>query len=332
MQYKLVQWYNQNKRDLPWRNYSTPYTRFVSEIMLQQTRVDTVIPYFNNFIDKFPDLITLSNASEDDLYKAWQGLGYYSRVRNMQTCAKQIIERYNGIFPDDVKDLESLKGIGPYTSRAIASMAYNIKVGAIDGNALRILSRVYLIEENIQLNSTKKRIQEIADHLIQDVSPASFNQGLMDLGATICLPKNPKCNMCPLVDDCLAYKSNKTDVLPINIKKVNIKHQYFYTCVITYKNKIYIYKNKNGLLKNLYGFVQYETKDKDEFITMLTKDYKPKTITYLDEVKHVFSHRIYHMKVVHVELDYEIKDMVESINDFPVSTCHLKVYKVFKKG
>ncbi len=331
----IVQWYQQNKRDLPWRRTSNPYYIWISEIMLQQTRVDTVIPYYLRFIDMFPTIEDLAKANQDNLYKAWQGLGYYSRVKNMQAAANQIINQYQGRFPATIKELEGLKGIGKYTSRAIASIAFDEHCAAIDGNALRIFSRLYEIDENVLSTKTNKHIQELADTLIQSVDPSSFNQGLMDLGATICLPKSPNCSDCPLSFYCQSCLHHTTDKYPILIKKTKIKTIAYITAIITYQDHLLLIKNEEGLLSNLYGCVQYPASSIEEFKQQFFKDYHIPIHgeTYIGMVKHQFTHRRWEMEVYHFHIDALPKAMYPYDDHLPISTAHIKVLRMYaKKG
>ncbi|HEU4964251.1 MAG TPA: A/G-specific adenine glycosylase, partial [Bacilli bacterium] len=193
---RLLAWYEQHKRDLPWRRQRDPYAIWVSEVMLQQTRVETVIPYWLNFMEKFPTIEALAQAPEADILKAWEGLGYYSRVRNLQKAAQAVVERYGGIVPDQLDEMRSLPGVGPYTAGAVLSIAYDRDVPAVDGNVFRVLSRIFLIEEDIMKPKTRPLFEDLAEYLIPPGRAASFNQGLMELGATVCIPKNPRCETC----------------------------------------------------------------------------------------------------------------------------------------
>ena len=185
----LISWYNDEKRDLPWRQTSNPYYIWVSEVMLQQTRVDTVIPYYNRFITKYPTMNSLATADEDELLKMWEGLGYYSRARNLQAGVREVVEKYDSKVPENRKEISTLKGVGPYTAGAVLSIAFGIPEHAVDGNVMRVLSRLLLIEEDITIPRTKRIFEEVIMELIDHQDPSSFNQGLMELGATICTPR-----------------------------------------------------------------------------------------------------------------------------------------------
>lgn len=328
----LVSWYQIHKRDLPWRKTKDPYAIWISEIMLQQTQVQTVIPYYQNFLAHFPNVSALATADLEQVYKCWEGLGYYSRARNLQTAAKQIMTDFHGIFPSTYEDLIKLKGIGPYTAAAIASIAFSRPKGAVDGNVLRIISRIYQSEQNIALPKTKQSIQDICDKLILAVDPSSFNQGLMDLGATICKPHQPLCDKCPLKDYCLSYKNQKQELLPINIKKVNHQTINYMTCLISYDDKYFLFKPTDGLLANLYALPQYEVESPKSFETAFYQDYQEEieVYAYLKDIKHVFTHRTWKM---HVYLARFLKKpklslySLEELSALPISTAHQKVIK-----
>jgi A/G-specific adenine glycosylase len=214
----LLGWYELNRRDLPWRRSRNPYHIWVSEVMLQQTRVDTVIPYYHRFIDRFPTIEALSEAEEDELLKLWEGLGYYSRARNLQTAVREVREQYGSRVPDDPASFGSLKGVGPYTAGAVLSIAYNKPEPAVDGNVLRVLSRFFLIEDDIMKSGTRKRMEQIARELIPDGRAGDFNQALMELGAIVCTPKSPNCTGCPVAEHCEGRQAGKQAVLPVKTK------------------------------------------------------------------------------------------------------------------
>lgn len=332
-QYDLLNWYSKNKRDLPWRKTTNPYHIWISEIMLQQTQVNTVIPYYENFIQTFPKIEDLANAPIENVYKCWEGLGYYSRARNLQEAAKKVVDKYNGIFPHTYEDLLTLKGIGPYTASAIASIAFGIPKGVVDGNVLRILSRMDCNDANIALEGTKKAYQKRCDMLISKKDPASFNQALMDLGATICKPKQPQCQICPIQKYCLAFKNNKQNILPINIKKIKNKDINYLTCFIEYEGKYLVIKNESGLLDGLYALVQFDVDSPSTFEEKFKEIYEHEIqlIEFLKETKHVFSHRTWRMQVYKARFInqpnlplYTLKE----INELPMATAHKKLFQL----
>jgi A/G-specific adenine glycosylase len=219
---KIISWYKKNKRDLPWRYTLDPYKIWLSEIILQQTRVAQGLPYYNSFVTKFTTVKDLANASESDVLRTWQGLGYYSRARNLHHTAKLIYDSYNGIFPDNFEELKKLKGVGNYTAAAIASFAFKQRVPAVDGNMMRVFSRYFEYKEPIDSPKAQKDFFRIGLELIKKVDASDFNQAVMELGAIVCSPKNPKCNECPLQNNCVAF-ANKTQLIyPIKSKKIKV--------------------------------------------------------------------------------------------------------------
>ncbi len=331
----LVLWYQQNKRDLPWRHTTNPYLIWISEIMLQQTKVETVIPYYIRFINRFPTVEDLANASLEEVYQHFQGLGYYSRAKNLHSAAIQIVNDYHGHFPTFAKELLKLKGIGPYTSCAISSISFLEPVSAIDGNAMRIITRTHLLLDNIALPATIKKIKTIADRLIQTVNPSDFNQAMMDLGATICTPKKPNCKICPIQKYCKAYQTNQQHLLPINIKKKYHQEIHFVTGIIIYQEKMMFIKKENGLLANLYHLIQYQVQTPDEFIQYFYQEYKLHLtlISKEKDVKHIFTHRIWHMHPYVFQLQEPTTNLYtkKQINNIPISTAHRKILDLYNQ-
>lgn len=226
-QKEIVKWYNTHKRSLPWRNTTDAYVIWLSEIILQQTRVEQGLPYFNKFLENYPTVVDFANASETEILKHWQGLGYYSRGRNMLFTAKQVVAMHQGVFPFSYNDLIKLKGIGEYTAAAISSFANNEAKAVLDGNVFRVLARYFGIEEPINSTIGKKKFSTLAQDLIEDQQPSLYNQAMMEFGALHCKPKLPLCNVCPLKLDCFAYNNNRVDFLPIKLKKVKVRERYF---------------------------------------------------------------------------------------------------------
>lgn len=215
---ELLIWYDRSKRDLPWRRHRDPYFIWVSEIMLQQTRVDTVIPYFNRFIERFPTIRDLAEAPQEDVVKMWEGLGYYSRARNLQTAAQQIVEHHGGQMPSEREHVFALKGVGPYTAGAILSIAFNQPEPAVDGNVMRVFSRYFLIEDDIAKPKTRIAMEEVIPALIPEGRASDFNQALMELGALICTPKSPHCLICPVMEHCRGRIEGMERELPVKTK------------------------------------------------------------------------------------------------------------------
>lgn len=223
---ELLAWYQRGNRNLPWRKNKDPYRIWVSEIMLQQTRVDTVIPYFERFMANFPTVQALAEAPEDEVLKCWEGLGYYSRARNLQAGAKMVMELYRGIIPDDKESVAGLKGVGPYTTGAIMSIAFNRPEPAVDGNVMRVLSRYFCLEDDIAKPSTRVGIEKLAASLIPEGAAGDFNQALMELGALVCTPKSPSCLPCPVMEHCEARMAGRETELPIKTKAKPPRQEY----------------------------------------------------------------------------------------------------------
>ncbi|MEI7025842.1 A/G-specific adenine glycosylase [Paenibacillus sp. y28] len=215
---ELLKWYQVHKRDLPWRRSRNPYHIWISEVMLQQTRVETVIPYFHRFVTKFPTVEALADAPEEEVLKAWEGLGYYSRARNLQAAVREVKEQYGGKVPSTKEEISGLKGVGPYTAGAVLSIAYNKPEPAVDGNVMRVLSRYFLIEDDIVKATTRVRFEKLAQALIPEASASDFNQALMELGAMVCTPKSPYCLTCPVMLHCRARTEGMQDKLPVKTK------------------------------------------------------------------------------------------------------------------
>ncbi len=257
----LIQWYLQNKRDLPWRNTVDPYFIWLSEIMLQQTRVAQGLPYFFAFTEAFPTVFDLAKASEQEVLKLWQGLGYYSRARNLHRTSQYVAFELNGKFPENYKTLLSLKGVGDYTAAAIASFSYNEAVPVVDGNVFRVLSRVFDIEVDISQPASKKVFQELAFELMPKDNAAIFNQAIMEFGALQCVPKNPDCTICVMNDGCSALKLSKVDMLPVKLKKTKVSNRFFnYLIFEDEEGKSIIQQRTNkGIWHNLYEFTLIES-------------------------------------------------------------------------
>jgi A/G-specific adenine glycosylase len=256
----LTLWYLQNKRDLPWRNTLNPYYIWLSEIILQQTRIDQGMAYYHKFVEHFSTVFDLANASEEKVLKLWQGLGYYSRARNLHFSAKYIVNELQGEFPSTYKNIIKLKGVGDYTASAIASICFNEATAVVDGNVYRVLSRYFGIDTPI--NSTKgiKEFKLLAQQLINVKSPGNHNQAVMEFGARMCKPQIPNCMSCPLNDSCVALELNKVKQLPVKDKKLKIKNKYFnYLVIETEDHKTKIVKREKGIWLNLYEFPLIET-------------------------------------------------------------------------
>lgn len=296
----LLNWYDNTKRDLPWRKYKDAYRIWISEIMLQQTRADTVIPYFERFIGVFPSLKDFAESQEDQYLKLWEGLGYYSRIRNMHKAAQLIMQDYGGEFPRSFEELLKLPGVGPYTAAAIASIAFNRPVPAIDGNLLRIFARLTCYEENISAASSKKVAFKYFQDYLPLPRPGDFNQALMDLGATVCLAnKKPLCENCPLTGFCAAYKHGRQTDFPYKEKKAKPRTEKYTIFVIHYNHSVILRKRAaQGLLANLYEFPNTDKilslKEARMFVEQL--GFHVLRVRKLPDQKHVFSHLLWQMR------------------------------------
>lgn len=326
----LIQWYLQNKRDLPWRNTTNPYPIWLSEIILQQTRVAQGTPYFYNFLNQFPTVNHLAQADEQQVLKLWQGLGYYSRARNLHQTAQYIVNELDGIFPNSYAGLLRLKGIGEYTAAAIASFAYNEPVPVVDGNVFRVLSRYFGIESDISLGKTKKEFTALAAELLPKDQPALFNQAIMEFGALQCVPKSPSCEDCIFNTSCVALQKGLVGELPVKSKKLKVSHRYFNYIVVTDTNgntKLQQRTDK-GIWYNLYEFPLIETQQEEGFETiapLIQNDASfGASVISIQEVNpisivHKLSHQHLHIKFWKVTLDGALDDGVtdQQLKAFP---------------
>lgn len=299
----LTRWYLQYKRDLPWRNTQDPYLIWLSEIMLQQTRVAQGLPYYLTFTEAFPTVFDLAAADEEQVLKLWQGLGYYSRARNLHKTAQIVAFQRAGIFPDNYRDLLKLKGIGDYTAAAIASFSYNETVPVVDGNVFRVLSRVFDIETDIANASAKKEFAALAYELMPKDQPALFNQAIMEFGALQCVPKNPDCSICPLNLGCLAWAKGKVNQLPVKSKKAKAKNRFLNYLVVSDENAKTIIQKRTGkgIWENLYEFPVIETDHPAVFDTISEKAHFIGNISEILELSqadviHKLTHQHLHVK------------------------------------
>ncbi|WP_210461992.1 A/G-specific adenine glycosylase [Rufibacter roseolus] len=256
----LIEWYHRHQRSLPWRETTDPYAIWLSEIILQQTRVRQGLPYYLKFMERFPTVHDLANAPEDEVLRLWQGLGYYSRARNLHHTAKQVVAEFGGQFPDNYHNLLQLKGVGSYTAAAIASFAYREPVAVLDGNVYRVLARVFGRHENIAAPSSKKVFEEIANHQIPVDHPDTYNQAIMEFGAIQCTPVNPDCLFCPLQQECFAFQNGLVNVLPVKEKAKSSRHRFLHYLVLQHENRLYLRKRPgNDIWQGLYDFFTVET-------------------------------------------------------------------------
>ncbi len=246
----LIIWYKAHKRELPWRETNDPYLIWISEIILQQTRVNQGLPYYYKFAETFPTVYDLANAPEDKVLRLWQGLGYYSRARNLHACAKMVVDQYDGHFPDEFQSLKKLKGIGDYTAAAIASIAFKKAHPVLDGNVFRVISRIFGLDNDIADPKNKPVFYNILNDLIDKDSPDLFNQGLMEFGALQCLPKNPDCENCIFNSNCVAFKNNLVPQLPVKLKKVKVRTRHLHYLVLVAGGKAFL---KQRGIKDIWG-------------------------------------------------------------------------------
>ena len=290
----LISWYRQNKRILPWRDQKNAYYTWVSEIMLQQTRVEAVKPYFLRFIGELPDVKALAECPEEKLMKLWEGLGYYNRVRNMQSAAQVVVAEYGGILPASYEELLALKGIGSYTAGAIASIAYDIPVPAVDGNVLRVFSRIAEDRQDIMKQSVRRQVEEKLLGIMPKEAPGDFNQALMELGAVVCVPNGPaRCMECPVAALCKAYHHGTVDELPVKAPKKKRTIENRTVLVIQDGERTAIHKRpQEGLLAGLYELPNVEGHlSMDEALQKVKEmNLEPLHIETLPEAKHIFSH------------------------------------------
>lgn len=290
----LTDWYRQNKRILPWRDQNNAYYTWVSEIMLQQTRVEAVKPYFRRFIEELPDVQALAECPEEKLMKLWEGLGYYNRVRNMQLAAQTVVGEYGGKLPASYESLLSLKGIGNYTAGAIASIAYHIPVPAVDGNVLRVISRITEDRQDIMKQSVRRKVEERLLEVMPEDAPGDFNQALMELGAVVCVPNGPaRCEACPVAENCLAYRHGTVEELPVKAPKKQRTLENRTVLVIQDGERTVIQKRpETGLLAGLYELPNLEGHlTREEALEKVkSMQLEPLYIEKLPDAKHIFSH------------------------------------------
>ena len=362
---KLLAWYDENKRDLPWRRSKNPYHIWVSEIMLQQTRVDTVIPYYERFLDWFPTVESLANAAEERLLKAWEGLGYYSRVRNMQTAAQQIMSESEGKFPSTYEGISSLKGIGPYTAGAISSIAFNLPQPAVDGNVMRVLARLFEVNHDIGNPNNRKIFQAMMEVLIDPDRPGDFNQALMDLGSDIEAPVNPRPEESPVKEFSAAYQHGTMDRYPIKAPKKKPIPIYLKALVVQNSQGQFLLE-KNESEKLLAGFWHFPLIEVDEFSDQtqdlglfsqvaepilqlgpspqesFEQDYDLEVDWQdlrFEEVKHIFSHRKWHIQIIAGRVtetqEYADREVLwlspEEFINYPLAKPQQKIWQAYLK-
>jgi A/G-specific adenine glycosylase len=353
---QLLQWFKVNRRSLPWRENRSWYSIWISEVMLQQTQIATVIPYYKRFLNTFPTVTALARADLQQVLKLWEGLGYYSRAQNLHKSAQIIQSRYEGLLPESVDLVQKLPGFGPYITHAVLSIAYAKPLAVVDGNVQRIISRLFTIEEDIRRSETKRKIQDLVNQLIDRKNPGDFNEALMDLGSTICLPKNPSCTLCPLDTDCIALATNTVSNYPHKSPPQSKKIMYSLALICASNGKLLIAQRPaQGLLAGLWEFPFYKMESDFSIKTIEEEDILrslnlsgqpvvsifPVTHTYTHFKLHLYS-RVYQITTGEFQSDfYESHTWipVEKIDDYPIHRAMTKlvhriapILKIISKG
>ena len=336
----LIPWYQENKRDLPWRATRNPYYIWLSEILLQQTRVAQGLPYYLKFVEHFPTIKKLADAREEDILNLWQGLGYYSRARNLHHTAQVIAYQYNCRFPSNYQDIRALKGIGDYTAAAIASFAFGLPHAVIDGNVNRVISRLFGIEKPINKPDGQAEIKIALEQIFDPSRPDIWNQAIMEFGALQCTPRNPNCTDCPLNTNCLAWSSKKVNIIPTKEGKTKVTPVYHSYLVMRLGSKTYIQKRETGIWKNLYQFPLIEKQMSDsEVINHFTEEFGIRKTIHLHsirEIEHILTHRKIFAKFYTISLNTGSEILKNNIFEielddlgkvFPTSVLTLKYLK-----
>lgn len=311
---KLLEWNKKhNRRQMPWKGEKDPYRIWLSEIILQQTRVEQGWDYYNRFIAKYPSVLHLAAAKDADVFKLWEGLGYYSRCRNLLQTARQIVHTMGGIFPASFEKILILRGIGPYTAAAIVSFAYDLPHAVVDGNVMRLLARFFGIAEPIDSTAGKKLFSALAQELLDKKNPGIYNQAIMDFGATVCKPQQPLCSQCPLKNECAAYAGNHVNALPVKSKKLQKKNRWFYYILAEWRGGFYIRKRiKKDIWQNLYEFILIENDGIVSEKDLLKHEILKKDLSGFEllevskEYKQQLTHQTIHGRFVHVKLHRKI--------------------------
>ena len=341
---KILLWYSQNKRDLPWRSTKDPYRIWLSEIILQQTRVNQGLPYYKRFIEEFPTVHNMAAASEEKILKLWQGLGYYSRARNAHQTARYISEELNGIFPETYEELLKLKGVGDYTASAIASICFDQPNAVVDGNVFRVLSRYFGISDPINSSKGQKYFRNLAGEVMNRENIRDYNQAIMEFGAVQCAPVNPNCELCPLMESCVALADNKVDTLPVKLKKNSIKRRYFnYLVGIDADNNTKLkQRTQNDIWKQLYEFPLLESQSE-----LAAEDVLPycKDLLMLSDIEAVYEnnakpvvHKLSHQHlytkfwIVKTNDQFEQGIPLKKLEKFPVPVLIADFIKSFKNS
>ncbi len=332
----LQQWYAVYKRDLPWRSEVTPYRVWISEVILQQTRVNQGMDYFLRFVERFPDVHSLASADEEEVLKYWQGLGYYTRARNLHKSSRQVVTDFGGVMPATYRDLLKLSGVGPYTAAAIASIAYGLPHAVVDGNVYRVLSRLFGVATPIDTTQGKKEFAELADLLLDRENPSSHNQAVMELGALVCLPRGALCENCPLIEHCLAFEQQRVYDYPVKAKRVKVRNRYLnYFHIVDGEFTYIVRREQDDIWRNLYEFplIEYDSLVKTERLLQKKKFQQLFSDELVLELKHhsffrhVLTHQVLHVNFYQVRIGEHldtsennwIKIKMESLDEYPFS-------------
>lgn len=326
----LLDWYDAHARDLPWRGIHDPYRTWVSETMLQQTRVETVRGYYRRFLERFPDVASLAAAPLEDVLKQWEGLGYYSRARNLHKGAQQVMAQYGGAMPRSREELLTISGIGPYTAGAVASIAFDLPEPSVDGNVIRVLSRVFGIRENVGIPSVRRLIEKTAADIISEKRPGDFNQALMDLGSGICVPGTPDCDACPLRNICDAYDAGDAEDLPQLPRKNPPRTLQYDVLIIRSGDRVLMRQRKETLLNGMWVYPMLEDwHDEDDIIRLAKREtgLELRSVRFCGEAKHVFTHRVWQMRIYTASADAKAERAsgwefvtLKQMGDLPIPT------------
>lgn len=337
---ELVEWFDKNQRPLPWREDYDPYHVWISEIMAQQTRIDQMQPYYLRFLKQFPTIQSLADADPQIVLKSWEGLGYYSRARNLHDAAKQVVAKHGGFLPQSQQELEELKGFGPYISAAVASIAFNENVPVVDGNVLRVTTRFWGITDDVTLPKTRFKIGEMLSRVLPHGSARGFNQGLMELGALVCTPDNPRCGECPLQQECFAFLHHKQDEFPIKPKKGKVPQKHFAMIVLREGNAFGFQQRQSKLLSGMWEFPMVEYSPLVDSKEDIERKFEQSGISVIlgkptGEVSHAYSHFTQHVHVYEATSTQIPSTIIwfdsSALEKKPLSKVQLRVLELVKK-
>jgi A/G-specific adenine glycosylase len=329
---RLETWFLKQQRNLPFRQTPTPYGIWVSEVMLQQTQMETVLRYYPAFMKRFPNIHSLAKATQEQVLTEVQGLGYYRRFRLLHQGAQYILEKHNGEFPNQYEDVMNIPGVGAYTAGAIMAIAFHQPYPATDGNVIRVLSRFYGKKEDMRLGSSRKIIDELHGQLVKQSNPNIYIQAVMELGALVCRPVQPRCEVCPLQASCVAYRTKQTDVIPYLSKNKTNKHREWQTLVIIKDKHLLMIKNQTELLKDMYLLPQWEESIDDVEHRLKTNQFKPTSLLIIKTYKHVFTHQtwlmdVYQLKVKQGTFAHGVWIHQDELKQIPIPEAHQKIIR-----